>query len=169
MVEEFIRAGFAKICFATSTLAQGVNMPFDIVWLDNMRFQGESDEEKSLSFKNLIGRAGRLSKQAIFDYGYVFTRSTDLFIARINDKFVLNERSVIDQPYDEDSDNAELLDSMKNGTFDDELHLPSTKIDRLSSPEVVDAAKEILGVLYGSNLTIRSVLQGMKIVTPEFA
>lgn len=160
LVEEFIRAGFAKICFATSTLAQGVNMPFDIVWLDNMRFQGESDEEKSLSFKNLIGRAGRLSKQAIFDYGYVFTRSADLFITRINDKFVLNERSVIDQPYDEDSDNAELLDSMKDGTFDDELHLPSTKIDRLSSAEVFDAAKEILGVLYGSNLTIRSVLQG---------
>src|SRR5690606_22256852 len=77
LVEDFIRAGFAKICFATSTLAQGVNMPFDIVWLDNMRFQGESDEERSLSFKNLIGRAGRLSKQPKFDYGYVFTRSPE--------------------------------------------------------------------------------------------
>ncbi|WP_409285460.1 DEAD/DEAH box helicase, partial [Pseudomonas protegens] len=113
MVEDFIRAGFAKICFATSTLAQGVNMPFDIVWLDNMRFQGEGNEEKSLSFKNLIGRAGRLSNKAKFDYGYVFTRNPQLFIERINHGFKLNEKSVVDLPYDEDDDAAELLDSIK--------------------------------------------------------
>ncbi|WP_426369116.1 hypothetical protein [Pseudocolwellia sp. HL-MZ7] len=44
LIEDFIREGFAKICFATSTLAQGINMPFDIVWLDNMRIQGNSEE-----------------------------------------------------------------------------------------------------------------------------
>ncbi|MCZ4130286.1 DEAD/DEAH box helicase [Stutzerimonas balearica] len=160
LVEDFIRAGFAKICFATSTLAQGVNMPFDIVWLDNMRFQGESDEERSLSFKNLIGRAGRLSRQPKFDYGYVFTRSPELFTSRINDKFVLDETSIVDQPYDEKSDNAELLDSIKDGTLDDELHLPQTKIGRLSTPEVSAAAEAILDILYAPNRTIKEALKG---------
>ncbi|TOA78263.1 hypothetical protein CGK18_24400, partial [Vibrio parahaemolyticus] len=35
MAEEFVRKGYARICFATSTLVQGINMPFDIVWIDN--------------------------------------------------------------------------------------------------------------------------------------
>jgi replicative superfamily II helicase len=56
LVEDLIRKGHSKICFATSTLAQGVNMPFDILWLDNMRILGDSDQSRSLSFKNLIGR-----------------------------------------------------------------------------------------------------------------
>lgn len=160
LVEDFIRQGFAKICFATSTLAQGVNMPFDIVWLENMRFQGESDKERSLAFKNLIGRAGRLSKQPKFDYGYVFTSSPELFITRINDNFVLNEKSVVDQPYDDDSDNAELLDSIKDGTFDDDLHLPLTRIERLSTPEVISAAQKILDIIYKPNRTIKEALKG---------
>ncbi|CAI8854272.1 DEAD/DEAH box helicase [Pseudomonas chlororaphis] len=160
MVEDFIRAGFAKICFATSTLAQGVNMPFDIVWLDNMRFQGEGDEEKSLSFKNLIGRAGRLSSKAKFDYGYVFTRNPELFIERINHGFKLNEKSVVDLPYDEDDDAAELLSSIKDGTFDDELHLPRSKIDRLSSAGVLDAVVRILNILYRPGVSFKEVLYG---------
>lgn len=159
LVEDFIRGGFARICFATSTLAQGVNMPFDIVWLDNMRFQGEANEDKSLAFKNLIGRAGRLSSQAKFDYGYVFTKSPDLFISRINDGYRLDEKSVVDQPYDDDDDNAELLDSIKGGTFDDELHLPKSKVARLSSPDVMDAAQRILDILYGG-YAFKEVLYG---------
>ncbi|WP_010490853.1 DEAD/DEAH box helicase [Pseudomonas sp. S9] len=160
MVEDFIRAGFAKICFATSTLAQGVNMPFDIVWLENMRFQGEGSEDKSLSFKNLIGRAGRLSDTAKFDYGYVFTKSPELFIERINDSFRLREKSVVDLPYDAESDTAELLDSIKNGSFDDELHLPKSKVERLSSDEVTHAAASILDILYAPNVTLKDVLHG---------
>jgi hypothetical protein len=160
MVEDFIRAGFAKICFATSTLAQGVNMPFDIVWLDNMRFQGEGDAEKSLSFKNLIGRAGRLSKKAKFDYGYVFTRSPELFMERINRGFSLSEKSVVDMPYDPGDDRAELIDSIKDGTFDDELHLPRSKIERLSLPVVLDAALRILNILYRPNTSFKEMLYG---------
>lgn len=160
MVEDFIRAGFAKICFATSTLAQGVNMPFDIVWLDNMRFQGEGDEEKSLSFKNLIGRAGRLSTKSKFDYGYVFTHSPDLFIERINHGFKLKEKSVIDLPYDDDDDTAELLRAIKDGTFDDELHLPISTIDRLSDPDVREAALGILNILYKPGSSLKEVLSG---------
>lgn len=160
MVENFIRSGFAKICFATSTLAQGVNMPFDIVWLDNMRFQGEGDEEKSLSFKNLIGRAGRLSDKAKFDYGYVFTKNPELFIERINQNFRLNEKSVIDVPYDQSDDAAELLDAIKDGTFDDELHLPKSKIERLSSSVVLDAVAKILDTLYSPGISLKEALHG---------
>lgn len=160
MVENFIRSGYAKICFATSTLAQGVNMPFDIVWLDNMRFQGEGDEEKSLSFKNLIGRAGRLSDKAKFDFGYVFTKNPKLFTERINQKFRLNEKSVIDLPYDENGDSAELLKAIKDETFDDELHLPRSKIERLSSVEVLEAAANILDILYSGSEHLKDVLRG---------
>lgn len=160
MVEDFIRANYARICFATSTLAQGVNMPFDIVWLDNMRFQGEGDGEKSLSFKNLIGRAGRLSNKAKFDYGYIFTKSPELFIERINHGFTLNEKSVVDLPYNDDDDVAELLDAIKDGTFDDELHLPRSKIDRLSSTSVLDAAASILNILYRPGTSFKEVLYG---------
>lgn len=56
LIEKFINSGYAKICFATSTLLQGINMPFDLVWIDNYRFRGNKDK-KSLEIKNLIGRA----------------------------------------------------------------------------------------------------------------
>ncbi|MGC1550792.1 MAG: DEAD/DEAH box helicase, partial [Rhodanobacter sp.] len=55
LVEDFVRERFARICFATSTLVQGVNMPFDIVWLDSMRILGDGESSKSLGFKNIIG------------------------------------------------------------------------------------------------------------------
>lgn len=131
LVEDFIRGGFARICFATSTLAQGVNMPFDIVWLENMRFQGEGDGERSLSFKNLIGRAGRLSSEEKFDYGFVYTKNPKLFSRRINDVYFLKEMSLVDSPEDCPPDSRELVDSIRDGTFNDELHIPQSKADRL--------------------------------------
>ena len=41
LIEHFVNKGFARICFATSTLIQGINMPFDVVWIDNFKFRGE--------------------------------------------------------------------------------------------------------------------------------
>ena len=71
LIEKFINLGYAKICFATSTLLQGINMPFDLVWIDNYRFSGDKNK-RALELKNLIGRAGRnKSSLACFDYGYV--------------------------------------------------------------------------------------------------
>ncbi|TOR08346.1 helicase, partial [Vibrio parahaemolyticus] len=90
LIEEFIRQGHAKICFATSTLAQGINMPFDVVWLDNMRMQGGDEEDKALAFKNLIGRSGRLSKGPVFDFGYVYTKNPILLSSRLNTPFTLS-------------------------------------------------------------------------------
>ncbi len=61
LIEAFANKHFARICFATSTLAQGVNIPFDLVWIDNLRFFG-TKENQALGLKNLIGRAGRTSQ-----------------------------------------------------------------------------------------------------------
>lgn len=65
ILEEFTRKGFCRLCFATSTLDQGINMPFDLVWID--RFQ----PSKPLSVKNLIGRAGRSTSKPKFDFGQI--------------------------------------------------------------------------------------------------
>lgn len=62
ILEHFTQSGFCRICFATSTLEQGINMPFDVVYLDKF------EASKSLSVKNLIGRAGRSTVDAKFDY-----------------------------------------------------------------------------------------------------
>ncbi|MFT6654925.1 MAG: hypothetical protein ACJAWI_001697 [Marinomonas primoryensis] len=149
LVEDLIRNGHAKICFATSTLAQGVNMPFDIVWLDNMRILGEDDQGKSLSFKNLIGRAGRLSDEPKFDFGYVFTKSPQLLSQRVNEKFFLDEMSIIDNPETiNNPDISELINSIKEGSFDDDKQAPLSKIERLARPEIFKYCEEILNIIY---------------------
>ena len=72
LIERFVNQKFAQICFATSTLTQGINMPFDVVWIENFYFNGENEELKLLEMKNLIGRAGRTSSNVNnFDFGYV--------------------------------------------------------------------------------------------------
>lgn len=162
LVEDLIRGGHAKICFATSTLAQGVNMPFDIVWLDNMRILGDNDQSRSLSFKNLIGRAGRLSNQPKFDFGYVFTKSPQLLSKRVSDKFFLDEKSIIDNPETlENPDASELLNSIKEGSFDDDKQAPLSKIDRLAESEVLRYCEAILSVIYSAD-SIKDNLYGAK-------
>jgi hypothetical protein len=160
LVEDLIRKGHAKICFATSTLAQGVNMPFDIVWLDNMRILGDSDQSKSLSFKNLIGRAGRLSNQPKFDFGYVFTKSPQLLSQRVNEKFLLDEQSIIDNPETiDDPDTSELINSIKDGSFDDDKQAPLSKIDRLAKSEILKYCEAILSIIYSGD-SIKDNLYG---------
>src|SRR5690554_780302 len=162
LVEDLIRNGHAKICFATSTLAQGVNMPFDIVWLDNMRILGDNDQSRSLSFKNLIGRAGRLSNKPKFDFGYVFTKSPQLLSQRVNEKFLLNEQSIIDNPETiDDPDISEFLNSIKEGSFDDDKQAPLSKIERLSESEILKYCEAILSVIYNGD-SIKDNLYGAK-------
>lgn len=160
LLEDFIRGGFARVCFATSTLAQGVNMPFDIVWLQSNRIIGGYDEEKALSFKNLVGRAGRLSDFPKFDYGYVFTENPKLYISRITGTYTLSEVSVIDQNFEADtSDTKELKESIRQGTFDDDLNLPIPKVQRLATPSIQESCKAILDLLYSGG-TIRENISG---------
>lgn len=161
LIEEFIRKGYARLCFATSTLAQGVNMPFDVVWLGNMRMQGGDEQQKALSFKNLIGRAGRLSTSTKYDYGYVYTRNPKLLSTRIDSEYRLSDVSVLDMDRDEvPGDVAELIESIRDGSFDDELHLPSSRLARLRDPDVMSAIREILISLYPSGILSPEVVRG---------
>lgn len=150
LIEDFIREDFASICFATSTLAQGINMPFDIVWLDNNRMIGEDAESKALGFKNLIGRSGRLTKKAVFDYGYVYTNNPGLLTDRIRTDYQLNEVSILDRPSEDDqnSDDLELIEAIRNDRFDDDKNLPILRVERLSKPEVLESARNFLEIIY---------------------
>ncbi len=150
LIEEFIREGFASLCFATSTLAQGINMPFDIVWLDNNRMLGIDPDDRALAFKNLIGRSGRLTKKAIFDYGYVYTSNPELFMERIQTSYELNSESILDVASidEKNPDDLELIEAIKNDKFDDDKNLPVSKVERLSQPEVLKNAKHFLEIIY---------------------
>jgi len=150
LIEDFIRKGFSKLCFATSTLAQGVNMPFDIVWLLNNRFFAGSEADRALAFKNLIGRAGRLTNNKIFDYGYVFTTNSKLFSERIKTPFSLSEGSVLENPPsgDHENDENEFIESIQNDTFNDEKNIPQKKVDRLTHPSVILDIEQFLNIFY---------------------
>ncbi|WP_350013240.1 DEAD/DEAH box helicase [Pseudomonas asiatica] len=152
LIEDFIRGRYAKLCFATSTLAQGVNMPFDIVWLQTMRISGESSEDRSLAFKNLIGRAGRLTDEQKFDYGYVFTENAKLYAQRLNDSYRLSEVSIIDSDgFDANEDTQEVMDAFRSNTFNEDFNLPEKKIDRLSAPAVLAACQTVLDIMYSGS------------------
>ncbi|MEA5446854.1 DEAD/DEAH box helicase [Gammaproteobacteria bacterium AB-CW1] len=150
LVEQFIKSGFSRICFATSTLAQGVNMPFDVLWLESMRFLGDDDRWASLSFKNLVGRAGRLSKGAEFDFGYIYTKSPKLFCERMASEFELDDTSVFDRKsFDGMEDQREAIEAIKEGEFDEELNAPRAKVSRLSQPNILWAVRRLLDLMYG--------------------
>ncbi|WP_027330667.1 DEAD/DEAH box helicase [Marinimicrobium agarilyticum] len=157
LIESFIRGGHATICFATSTLAQGINMPFDIVWIENNRLIG-TEEERALSFKNLIGRSGRMTDEIKFDYGYVYTNNPKLFSQRINSTISLKETSLIETcDPSEDEDDRELLEAIKDDTLDDEKNVPLSKVERLSGLESISNAKLFLDILYSSDSIKESI------------
>ncbi len=148
LIEDFIRDGHASLCFATSTLAQGINMPFDIVWLVNNRQLGKTEDERALNFKNLIGRSGRLSKEEKFDYGYVYTSAPIPFSVKLNTSFELKINSILDNSDIHDTDTKELVEAIKNDTFDDDKNLPLSKVERLSQDVVLTSAKIFLDLIY---------------------
>lgn len=148
LIEDFIRNKHSLLCFATSTLAQGINMPFDIVWLENNRLEG-NPSERALAFKNLIGRAGRLTSDEIFDYGYVYTKNPKLFAERIKTPFKLAEQSIIENPLVQyENEEKELIEAIQNNTFDDEKNIPLSKVERLSYSSVLVAAGQFLDIFY---------------------
>lgn len=160
LVEKFIRLGFAKICFATSTLAQGINMPFDIVWLDNLRMSDATEKHRALAFKNLIGRSGRLTDSPKFDYGYVYTENAKLVATRLNTDYKLSEESILETEINVNVDNKELIESILNESFNDELNLPQSKIERLSNQTTLDIIILILDLIYDNSENLGSNLRG---------
>lgn len=154
IIEKFVNENHAKLCFSTSTLIQGINMPFDLVWINNFHFSG-NENKKNLDLKNLIGRAGRTtSTKNVFDYGFVVVESSNkgAFISRINTESSISETSLLDETNDSfDEDFIDIIDAIRNDTFDVELNLTNTQIERLKSDEIEKEVRYILDNLMNNN------------------
>jgi len=139
IIEEFVNGHHAKICFSTSTLIQGINMPFDIVWINNFSFNGNEDQ-KTLNLKNLIGRAGRTTlEHSYFDYGYVIVEKKNklTFIERLNKESSLSIISNLDNQSDSNNEDfIDIVDAIKNDTFNSELHLTNSQIERINNSNI---------------------------------
>lgn len=144
ILEHFTQMGFCKICFATSTLEQGINMPFDIVYLNT--FQASN----TLSMKNLIGRAGRSTSKPCFDCGSVVVKSSNMseFRSVMRHTEVLDTQSLLDIPDDENSELHDFKEAIKSGEFSDEYNLPNTEVDRLCDPSIDSLVLDALNSLF---------------------
>ena len=136
LVEKFTRKHFCRICFATSTLEQGINMPFDIVYIDRL------ESQKYLAVKNLIGRAGRSSKDRKIDYGTVIIASTKVAKLRklLTQTITLNMQSQLDDNERLDDAYNDFKDAILHETFSDQFNLTQNQIIKLSD----NALNEIL-------------------------
>ena len=136
IIEKFVNDNHAKICFSTSTLIQGINMPFDLVWINNFRFTG-TDNQKNLDLKNLIGRAGRTTNEKnSFDFGFVIIEESNkgLFIQRLNNESQISETSLLDEQSENfDEDFRDVVEAIQNDSFNEELNLTETQVARLNS------------------------------------
>lgn len=146
LIEEFIRKGYARICFSTSTLVQGINMPFNIVWINSFY------EVKGLTLKNLIGRAGRTSSKAnCFDYGYAIIEKINVntFISRYNEEFSISNKSMIDDDLDNiDEDLQDIAEAVTTETFNDELNMPTSQLTRIENSNIEKSILYILNALF---------------------
>jgi hypothetical protein len=142
LIEKFVRDGYAKICFATATLNQGINMPFDCVWIDNFHMM------KELTLKNLIGRAGRTTPTPNkFDFGYTVINKANVntFKSRIVSSIELETTSKLDDELkDIPEDYADFIEAIKTDTFNDDLHLPDSQVDRLKESNIKSDVRFIL-------------------------
>ena len=151
ILEHFTQRGFCRICFATSTLEQGINMPFDVVYLD--RFEAS----KSLSVKNLIGRAGRSTTNKKFDYGSVIIRNNAITSFRqvINKLEPLSTVSKLDTDDDSlDEKYKEFKDAINNNEFSDEYNLTNSDIEKLKTDDVTAMIPTLLDILFDNDVLI---------------
>ena len=136
IIEKFVNTGYAKICFATSTLTQGINMPFDVVLIENFLFNGETDELKLLEMKNLIGRAGRTTKNVNnFDYGYVIIHKSNInkFINRLKGSARISDFSRLDSNIEAiEEDFQDIAEAIKHNSFDNELRITEKQKNRIN-------------------------------------
>lgn len=154
LIEEFINRGFCRICFATSTLYQGINMPFDIVYLKRL------EESKPLLVKNLIGRAGRSTSEPVFDFGQVIVSLGGMSIIRnvLAGHNVMSEVSQID--IDDEGDDVELSefkDAIKKGELNDFYNLTKSQVERLGSSDASANVKDIIEILLSGDAPIYEV------------
>ncbi|OIV41711.1 DEAD/DEAH box helicase [Flavobacterium johnsoniae] len=148
IIEEFTKEGLCRMCFATSTLEQGINMPFDVVFLDRM------ESSKPLSVKNLIGRAGRSSIDSKFDYGYVIVNSPSRmgnFRSIMLQDEILDSVSSLEKSDKHDEDFNEFKEAIINDTYSDEYNLSEKDLEKLTSSQIEKIINEILDSLFNGN------------------
>lgn len=144
LVEKYTKKHFCRICFATSTLEQGINMPFDIVYIDRL----ESSNE--LSVKNLIGRAGRSSVERKIDFGTVIIAASKVPKLRklLNQNVTLKSESQLDNNEVLDDDYNDFKNAILNNTFSDEYNLTQNQIEKLSNNALDEILKSILDKIF---------------------
>lgn len=127
-------------------------MPFDIVFLDRL------EASDPIGVKNLIGRAGRSSEAPEFDYGCVVIRSSGMtkFRNLMNTEDRLSSKSMLDEERLEDDDLEEIKQELNDGSYDDYLNLPQSKLQRLSDDESDQLISQLLDYLFYKNKFIPS-------------
>lgn len=128
IIEKFIKSGYARICFATSTLLRGINMPFDVVYIDNFR------NMTALDFKNLIGRAGRTNEDSRLNVGYICCSKDNInrIVSRINESCKLQDINNLDAPIENiEDDEKDIVEAIQKNEFIDELNIPKVQLERL--------------------------------------
>lgn len=158
IIEAFVNANFAKICFSTSTLIQGINMPFDIVWINNFKFSG-TEAQKNLDLKNLIGRAGRNTQDKNkFDFGYVIVEKSNVktFKKRMQEPSTISPNSLLEENINQVAeDMVDIVQAIKNDTFNDELQLTDTQVKRIKDADIEDDIRLILDNLLNGKEAIK--------------
>jgi Superfamily II helicase len=153
ILEEFTRKGFCQLCFATSTLDQGINMPFDLVWIDYFK------PSNPLSVKNLIGRAGRSTEQPIFDYGQIVIKDTSKTQLRkiVENEILLDTESQLDINIDPNDDYKEYKEAIKQDKFSEKYNLTDGELNRIQNEDSEKYIKKIIELLFDKNTNIREI------------
>jgi len=101
-----------------------------------------------LTIKNLIGRSGRsTSLKNTFDHGYTVVKKKNLetFKKTFKQGFNISETSLLDQDLEKiPEDMKDIVEALKNDTFDDDLHLTKSQLERLVGTELDEDIKYVL-------------------------
>lgn len=147
LIEHFVREGYSRVCFATSTLIQGINMPFNLVWIKNFTFRESSENIKSLALKNLIGRAGRNTENSCLDIGLIVVegRNISSFSRRLTGSCELSDESILNaNPDDLKSPLKEYVTSINENRYDMHYDLPQSVVDGYKRDEIRKHIKFII-------------------------
>lgn len=146
LVEEFTKEGWCRICFATSTLEQGINMPFDIVFIDRL------EVKDGLALKNLIGRAGRSTLENKFDFGTIVIQSNMSGFRRVMlNSEKLKNVSELELDNIKDDDYNDFKQSIKEGTFNDEFNLTPKELESIERESTQIIISKILNTVFTGN------------------
>ncbi|MFD7525044.1 DEAD/DEAH box helicase [Paenibacillus chitinolyticus] len=151
ILEHFTQQRYCRICFATSTLEQGINMPFDVVYL------GRFEKSKPLSVKNLIGRAGRSTPYNVFDFGVAIVKKDNIssFRSVIKKPENISEMSHLDRENEGlDTKYEEFKEAIKTDQFNDEYNLTNGDVEKLASDDITEIIPTLLDIMFNEDGSI---------------